>query len=209
MAINNVLKFSEYQSGSTTNPIYVNSSDSYATITTADWLQAQIDAGLVVNAGDIVFVSGQGSFQPSIATDGTVTLYRPVGSIIVRNIAMTAAALATAGHVAIQPSAGSMQFQVNDIKVNYSSSGLSGGGGDRLVKVTDGTTIYNNAGITAALLGTPVNTVWGGSGNPLPGTVALNTATAAGAALYAAYSGGATDFTTGTVNITVTLTRVA
>lgn len=125
------------------------------------------------------------------------------------DVALTAAALASAGTVSIQASSGSKQYKVRNIIVNYSAAGLSGSSGDRLVKITDGTTIYNNAGITAALLGTPVNTIWGGSGNPLPGTVALNTATAAGAALVAAYSGGTLDYGTGTVNISVLVERVA
>lgn len=125
------------------------------------------------------------------------------------DVALPAASLATSGHVTIQASSGSKQYKVRDIRVDYSASGLSGGGGDRLVQITDGTTVYNNAGITAALLGTPVNTVWGGSGNPLPGTVAMNTSTAAGATLYAVYAGGTTDYTTGTVNVSVLVERVA
>ncbi len=140
----------------------------------------------------------------SISDPGAATGYLNTSTI---NASLTP--LATSGHVAIITGSGAMQFKVRDIKVNYSASGLSGGGGDRLVTVTDGTSIYNNAGITAALLGTPVNTVWGGSGNPLPGTVALNTSTVAGSSLYAVYSGGAADYTTGTVNITVSLERVA
>jgi hypothetical protein len=125
------------------------------------------------------------------------------------DVALTAAALASAGTVTIQASSGSKQYKVRDIRVNYSAAGLSGGGGDRLVQITDGTTVYNNAGITAALLGTPVNTIWGGSGNPLAGTVAMNTSTAAGASLVAKYAGGTADFTTGTVNISVLVERVA
>lgn len=132
-----------------------------------------------------------------------------ISDLIWNDVALTAAGLATAGRITIQASSGSKQYKVRDIRVNYSAAGLSGGGGDRLVQITDGTTVYNNAGITAALLGTPVNTLWGGSGNPLPGTVAMDTSTAAGAALYAVYAGGTTDYTTGTVNVSVLTQRVA
>lgn len=124
------------------------------------------------------------------------------------NVALTAAALATSGHVTIQASSGSKQYKVRDIRVNYSASGFSGGG-DRLVTITDGTTVYNNAGITAALLGTPINTLWSGTGNPLAGSVAMNTSSVAGASIYAVYSGGTTDWGTGTVNISVLVERVA
>lgn len=117
------------------------------------------------------------------------------------------AALASAGkfNLIVAPTT-TAQWYVRDIKVNYSAAGLSGGG-DRLLKITDGTTIYNNAGITAALLGTPINTGWGGTGNPLAGTVAQNTLTAAGANIYAQYAGGTTDYTAGSVSISVTFER--
>jgi hypothetical protein len=132
-----------------------------------------------------------------------------ISDLVWQDISCGQAALASGGSVTIQASSGSKQYKVRNILMNYSASGLSGGGGDRLLQVTDGTTSYNNAGITAALLGTPVNTVWGGSGNPLPGTVAMNTSTAAGAALVAKYAGGTTDYTAGAVVISVLVQRVA
>ena len=131
----------------------------------------------------------------------------PVGAFITKDVVLGEAALAASGHVIIQAGSGAMQFKVRDIKMNYGAAGLTTG--DRLIQITDGTTVYNNAGITAALLGTPINTVWGGSGNPLPGTVAMNTSTVAGSSLYAVYAGGTSDYTTGSVTVTVSLERVA
>jgi len=118
----------------------------------------------------------------------------------------TAAALATAGKVnlVVHPSATS-QFAVLDIKV-LKSTGLSGGGGDRLLSVSDGTIVFNNAGITAALLGTPILTVWGGSGNPL--AVGASEVSTAGADIFLQYIGGATDYTTGSVQVAVTMVQV-
>lgn len=156
-----------------------------------------------------VSVSDPGASTGYVNTSTVNASTTPVGAFITKDVALTAAGLASAGHITIQAGSGSMRFKVRNVWVRYSAAGLSGGGGDRLVQITDGTTVYNNAGITAALLGTPVNTVWGGSGNPLPGTVDMATATAAGATLYAVYAGGTTDFTTGTVNITVALERTA
>lgn len=124
------------------------------------------------------------------------------------DVTCSAAALATAGKVNIQVSSGTKRYKLRDVKVNYGASGLSGGGGDRLLAISDATTVYNNAGITAALLGTPINTVWGGTGNPVAGTVAQNTSTVAGANLYFQYSGGTTDYTTGSVVISVLVQRV-
>jgi hypothetical protein len=139
----------------------------------------------------------------------TITSPDASSDLIWHDITCTEAALASTGKVNIQVSSGSKQYAVRDIRVNYSAAGLSGGGGNRLLAITDGTTVYNNAGITAALLGTPINTVWGGTGNPLPGTVAMDTPTAAGANLYAQYTGGTTDYTTGSVVISVLVQRVA
>jgi hypothetical protein len=132
-----------------------------------------------------------------------------ISDLVWHDVTLSHTALASAGTVSIQASSGSKQYVVRDIRVNYGASGLSGGGGDRLIQITDGTTVYNNAGITAALLGTPINTIWGGTGNPLPGTVAMDTPTAAGAALVAEYAGGTTDYSAGSVVVSVLVQRVA
>jgi hypothetical protein len=153
-------------------------------------------------------LADSGIVATSVATS-TITNPDPSSDLIWYDVTCTAAALATAGKVNIQVSSGSKQYKVRNVLVNYAAAGLSGGGGDRLLAITDGTTVYNNAGITAALLGTPINTVWGGTGNPLPGTVAMNTPSVAGANIYAQYSGGTTDYTTGSVIISVLVQRVA
>lgn len=132
-----------------------------------------------------------------------------ISDLIWVDVVLGQAALASSGHVTIQASSGSKQYVVRDIRMNYGAAGLSGGGGNRLVTVTDGTTVWNNAGLTASLLGTPINTVWGGTGNPLAGTVAMNTASVAGSPIYAVYSGGTTDYTAGSVTISVLVQRTA
>lgn len=118
----------------------------------------------------------------------------------------TAAALATAGKVnlIVHPTA-TAQFAIIDIKV-LKSTGLSGGGGDRLLAVSDGTIVFNNAGITAALLGTPILTLWGGTGNPL--AVGASEVSTAGADIFLQYTGGATDYTAGSVQVAVTMVQV-
>ena len=119
------------------------------------------------------------------------------------------AALASTGKVQIAAAASTKSYIPRDIRVNYSSAGLSGSSGNRLLVLTDGTTVWNNAGITAALLGTPINTLWGGTGNPVAGTVAQNTASVAGTEVYLQYSGGTTDYSAGSVSISVLMQRVA
>ncbi len=127
--------------------------------------------------------------------------------VFVKTITATAAALATSGHVAVMAApSGTSQFKIMNIRVMYAAAGLSGGGGDRLLTLTDGTIVFNQAGITAALLGTPIWTLWGGTGNPIPATV--STVSTAGAAIYLVYSGGAADYTTGQIVVEVELAQV-
>lgn len=159
--------------------------------------QASGTQGLVVDSG--------------IAANKVVTsaLTNPdvVSDLIWVDVPCSAAALASAGKVNIQVSSGSKQYVVRDLKMNL-STGLSGGSGNRLLSVSDGTLVFNSTGITASLLGTAINTVWGGTGNPLS-AIALDTPSTAGATIFAQYIGGSTDYTTGTVIISVQLQRVA
>lgn len=172
-------------------------------------LSAAPTSGHVASFADTSGTIQDAGFASNTVALSTVTSPDAQSDLIWYDVTASAAALATAGKVNVQVSSGSKQYKVRDVKMNYSAAGLSGGGGDRLLALTDGTTVYNNAGITAALLGTPINTVWGGTGNPVAGTVAQNTSTAAGANLYLQYSGGTTDYTTGSVVVSVLVQRVA
>lgn len=193
----------------------ISCNDSLATITAAGYLNTNLTAQNLanINPGDGFEVTYAGGALVKLSVSIVNGVYTLVGANSLLSwvdLTASAAALATAGKVnVVVASSSSAQYIPRDWRVNYSASGLSGGGGDRLLKLTDGTTIYNNAGITAALLGTPVNTLLGGSGNPVAGTVAMNTSTAAGANLYFQYAGGTTDFTTGSVSLSVLVQKVA
>ena len=71
----------------------------------------------------------------------------------------------------------------------------------------DGTTVFNNAGITAAVLGTPIFTIWGGTGNPITASGTISSS-AAGANVYLQYSGGSADYNAGSVIIAVTYAQI-
>lgn len=205
--------------GSLTSGNFPELNDANGTLNTGKPPSASGQAFVVMSPGSLTtghlakFNDANGTladagFAANTVAISTITSPDAQSDIIWYDITASAAALATAGKVNVQVSSGSKQYKVRNVLFNYGAAGLSGGGGDRLLALTDGTTVYNNAGITAALLGTPVNTVWGGSGNPLPGTVAMNTSTAAGANLYFQYTGGTTDYTTGSVVISVQVQRV-
>jgi hypothetical protein len=53
-----------------------------------------------------------------------------------------------------------------------------------------------------------LNAGWGSVSVPFPASAAINTLTQAGANLYLQYSGGTTDYTSGSVTITVEYARV-
>lgn len=123
-------------------------------------------------------------------------------------VALGQAALASAGKVAIYtPPNATQQIKIREIVLSGEGTAFSGGGGDRLISVTDGTSTWT--AITAALLGTPVATRWGGSGVPYPATKAhLTTASVTGTpaapTVYAQYSGGTADYTAGALKLIVT-----
>lgn len=158
-------------------------------VTAGDTLGSLTDSGIV--AANVV------QSQSSVANNF-------VSFSVLKTLTFTQ--LATAGKVNIvtHPT-GTAQFVVTDIKV-LTSTGLSGGGGDRLLSVADGTLVFNNAGITAALLGTPIFTIWGGTGNPI--AVSSSQVSTAGADIFFQYIGGTTDYTAGSVQVIVTLVQV-
>jgi hypothetical protein len=173
----------------------VNASGNFGTTISNSLAQGQAQVITIPDAG-----AATGSFviSKSTAPSNNVTFTKVITA--------TSAALATAGKVNVQVhTSATSQFAILDIKV-FKSTGLSGGGGDRLLAVSDGTIVFNNAGITAALLGTPILTVWGGTGNPL--AVGASEVSTAGADIFLQYTGGATDYTTGSVQVAITMVQV-
>lgn len=173
----------------------VNATGNFGTTISNSLAQAQATVVTIPDAG--AATSNFVLAQSSVATN-------QVSFTVVKTAGF--AALGTAGKINLvaHPSATS-QFAITDIKV-LKSTGLSGGGGDRLLAVSDGTIVFNNAGITAALLGTPILTLWGGTGNPI--AVGASEVSTAGADIFLQYTGGTTDFTAGSVQVAVTFVQV-
>ena len=132
---------------------------------------------------------------------------QPGANLISFNVTVTAAALAAGASVILNTSwtAGS-QYQIKALQLNGFGTNFSGGGGDRLLSITDNTTVYSL--VPAADLQTLANTVWGSTALPFPASDAINTPTAIGANLVAKYSGGATDYSTGSVVISGIIERI-
>lgn len=115
--------------------------------------------------------------------------------------------LAAGGAVALVTSSGAKQYKLRVLQLNSGGTNFSGGGGDRLGQVTDGTTVYSV--IPAATMQSLVNAQWGVTALPNPAAAAINTSTAAGANLSFKYSGGTTDYTAGSLVISGIVQRIA
>lgn len=194
---------------------FMVTTDLASTIQAPGYLNSSNLEGTSVSQGDIIEIlynynvaanSGITGFFFVSYVSNLIKLNKVSSNTVWTDLTITAAQLATAGKVIVQYAVPGQLMVVRNLIVVL-STGLSGGGGDRLLALTDGTSVYNSTGITAALLGTPINTVWGGTGNPLP-AIAMNTATVAGANLYFQYAGGTTDFTTGSVKVSVLVERI-
>lgn len=201
--------------------VKIISSDNLATVTAAGYLNPQslqgfviynTDAismwyGAVVGVGEQIISPGTYSEFIPVIVNGVITLQVFSNQVINTDVTVTAAALANGGKVVLIPSSGTEQFIIRSLNLNSGGTNFSGGGGDRLGQVTDGTTVYSI--IPATDMQTLVNAAWGSTALPFPASAPINTKTAAGANLYFAYSGGTTDYTTGSLVITVEAQRVA
>ncbi len=124
------------------------------------------------------------------------------------DVTATAALLDAAGTVNVIAGVAGDQYKLRDIRLVGGGTNF-GAGGDRLINLTDGTTVWTqiaNADIEAA----PAATLaWGNAKVPfLTGT--SDTASVAGQAIRFVYSGGTTDHGgTGSIKFSVLLEKVA
>lgn len=96
-------------------------------------------------------------------------------------------------------------YKVRNMWLNSGGTNFSGGGGNRLLQVSDGTGVYTV--IPAAIAQAAVNLVWGTATNmPFPASVAIDRQTTG--TLFIAYSGGTTDYTAGSLTLTLLLEKV-
>ncbi|MEW5971570.1 MAG: hypothetical protein AB1706_17100 [Pseudomonadota bacterium] len=89
------------------------------------------------------------------------------------------------------------------------TTSFSGGGGDRLLLITDGTTVWSLMP-AATLQAAAAIYRWGDAGLPDPATVSnMCVASVANTAINAKYSGGSADYTAGQIKIKIRYKQVA
>lgn len=114
--------------------------------------------------------------------------------------------LAAAGKVIVKAGSGVDQYKVRDIRLVGGGTNFAAGG-NRLLDLTDGTTVYTTIA-NADLESAPAATLtWGNTKVPfLTGT--SDTETTEGDDLYFNYSGGTTDHATGDIIFSVQIEKV-
>jgi hypothetical protein len=115
-------------------------------------------------------------------------------------ITIAAANLASAAKKTLVTGISTGRFKVRGIKLT-GITGLSGGGGDRNVRIQDnsGTTIWST--MTAAAIGGVTPLRWGDAGVPFDSASSQTAQSVAGEALVAVYQGGTTDYSAGSITI--------
>jgi|SRR6185295_2289908 len=122
-------------------------------------------------------------------------------ALISKDVTITSSDLVSAGVYEVTSSAG---YRIRALQLNINGTNFSGGGGNRNIQITDGTTVYSV--IPAATAQSLTNAVWGATALPLPASGAINTQTVA--ALQVSYSGGTTDYSAGNLKLTFLLEKV-
>ena len=190
----------------TTSSVIIDDTDNLTVPGTAS-------AADVVASGDVsaVNVNPTGTVDGrDVAADGakldTIESAAEVNAIGVFETVVGQAALASGGTVTLLDAVTGEQWKVREIFLSGAGTNFNGGG-DRLLDIKEGTTIYST--IPAATLQTLAAARWGDTGVPFPATPAdLTTATTLSADIVAQYSGGTTDYTAGSLTIILTAERV-
>jgi hypothetical protein len=143
----------------------------------------------------------------SVARDAQIAAINARAQLFWVDVAATAALLDSAGSVTVKAGEAGYRFKVRDIKLIGGGTNF-GGAGNRLLDLTDGTTVWTTIA-NADLESAPATTLpWGNAKVPfLTGT--CNTPSVAEADIVLKYSGGTTDHSTGAITFSVLLDRLA
>ncbi len=131
-----------------------------------------------------------------------------IGDVAVYETTVDQADLASAATVILLDAKAAETWKIRELFLSGAGTNFSGGGGDRLLSVSDGTSTWTV--VPAATLQSLAWARWGDAGTPAPATAAhFTTASAAGVDIVAAYSGGATDYTAGSLTLVIVAERTA
>lgn len=161
---------------------------------------------LGADGNEVTGVSADGAKTESFDVAGVLS-QDDNSAVVTKIVNVTSATLASGGVVPAVVNDGSAQYRINDIKLNFGGTDFSGGGGDRLLAVKTDTVTYTV--IPAAALQSLVNARWGDTEVPAPVSVGWDQIAAVGEDIYLEYSGGTTDYTAGSANLSIDYIREA
>jgi hypothetical protein len=162
---------------------------------------------VVSNSADLnqatVYTLGDAASATQTILTSSVANVGDIAALKTYDITFTHTDLASAQALGIVQGGG---YKVRNMWLNSGGTNFSGGGGNRLIQVSDGTGVYTV--IPAAIAQAAVNLVWGTATNmPFPASIAIDRQTTG--TLFIAYSGGTTDYTAGSLTLTLLLEKVA
>jgi len=206
--------------GTAPSHFVASTADSLGTITTAGYLN---DLSHIVKNNDYIWINyadttvlpaqitaTPGLFQVVFSTPNLNLVLQPAANIVGApqraNVVITHTQLATAGHAQIFAGVTGAQYQILNMFLNSGGTNFSGGGGDRLMGITDGTTVYSV--VPAATMQALTNSAWGSTALPFPASAPMDTLTVVSQPLYAVYSGGSADYSAGSLTLTISYVRV-
>jgi len=169
-----------------------------------------------INYSDTTVLPAQTTATPGLfqavysAPNMSLVLLPAVGSSVGAtqyvDVTVTQADLAGLGTKILIPAVAGAQYKIRNMFLNSGGTNFSGGGGDRNMGISDGTTVYSV--VPAATMQSLANAAWGATALPFPASAAIDTSTAVGAALRAVYSGGTADYTAGSLVLSIQYERV-
>lgn len=146
------------------------------------------------------------SLASSTLMNAKFTQIDPASDIIYFDTSITSASLAGGASATLIAASIGAQYRIRELFINSGGINFSGGGGDRNLLITDGTTNYSV--IPAATAQALVNARWGSTDVPFPASSAINTLTGSSVNLTIVYSGGTTDYSNGTIRVSGSWERV-
>ncbi len=178
---------------------------SHASVTGSDLHEPK---GVAAATSGQVYVA-DGSASGAWTTMGTAVKNNPqLGTyILYTEVVVAFGDLSSAAKKILIDSSNSETYKIREIFLSGDGTNFDGAG-DRLVDITDGTTIWT--AIPVATLKSLAVARWGDTGTPFPATAAHITANSvAGTDIFAQYQGGATDYIAGSMTLIIAHERTA
>lgn len=211
MAIKSIKTEQTGLAGVEPRPVYIETDDDVGTILKSGFLNPALEQGFDFSDNQLALIKTADfgvDWYKVKRTPNNVDLVKGIGPGVVTSfdVTFTSDDLASASSKVLWSAASNEKYKLRQLFLNSGGTNFSGGSGDRDATITDGTTDYSV--IPAGTLQSLVNARWG-TGIPFPASASINQSTAAGSNLIIQYSGGTSDYTSGSATITGLIEKVA